>query len=197
MNDSYVARKLGIIVFPWRHANWQRTSIRDPATQSFHYLPPREDLNSPDLYIPVMAVVSYVLLVGLLLGLRQSFNPESLKATASGAIIFVLLELVIVKFGAYLLGFGSEVYVLDMIAVIGYNFVPLIITLLSGLIFGRMGRYAGFIYCSFAMAFFMLRSLRYSFIPESSMVANQRRTRVYFLFGIVAIQIICSYFLLY
>jgi hypothetical protein len=32
------------------------------------YQPPRDDINAPDMYIPVMALVTYVLLVGISLG---------------------------------------------------------------------------------------------------------------------------------
>jgi hypothetical protein len=173
--------------------------FKDPSGVAMEFLPPREDINSPDLYIPVMAAVSYVLLVGFVLGLRKSFHPEQLGITATAAFIFIVCELLIVKLGAYLLSLGKDVTVLDMLSIIGYNFVPLIVTLLADLFLGRTGKYVAFTYCSLAMAFFMLRSLRYSFLPESGAappVVNQRRTRVHFLFGIVAIQILCSYFLL-
>jgi protein transport protein YIF1 len=32
------------------------------------YKPPRDDINSPDLYIPTMALVTYVLLTGIVAG---------------------------------------------------------------------------------------------------------------------------------
>jgi hypothetical protein len=32
------------------------------------YKPPRDDVNSPDLYIPAMALVTYVLLTGIVAG---------------------------------------------------------------------------------------------------------------------------------
>jgi hypothetical protein len=195
----YVLHKLTIILFPFRHKAWQRSVLRDPSGQTIGFVPPRQDINSPDLYIPAMAAVTYVLLVGFVLGLRKSFHPEQLGITATGAVIFIFCELLLVKLGAYLLSLGNDVTILDMLAIIGYNFVPLIVTLLADLFLGRAFKYIAFTYCSLAMAFFMLRSLRYSFLPESSatpLVVNQRRTRVHFLFGIVAVQILCSYFLL-
>ena len=201
VTNTYVLTKLGIILFPFRHKNWQRASGRDASSQGgYCLLPPRDDINSPDLYIPLMAAVTYVLLVGVVQGLRKAFHPDRLGATAMGAVIFILVELGLVKLGAYLLNFASDVSLLDMLAIVGYNFVPLIVTLIIDLLFGRVGKYTAFIYTSLAMAFFMLRSLRYSFIPESSagptMAAPQRRSRVNFLFAIVAIQIVCSFFLL-
>jgi YIF1 len=32
------------------------------------YLPPRDDINAPDLYIPLMAFITYVLIVGFSMG---------------------------------------------------------------------------------------------------------------------------------
>lgn len=198
VTNMYVLQKLLIILFPFRHKAWQRTMIRNVTGQPLGFQPPREDINSPDLYIPTMASVTFVLLVGFVLGLRKEFHPEQLGVTATGAVIFIICELLLVKIGAYLLSLGNDVSILDMLAIIGYNFVPLILTLLADLFLGRVGKYTTFAYCSLAMAFFMLRSLRYSFLPESAtpLVVNQRRTRVHFLFGIVAIQILCSYLLL-
>lgn len=197
VSNAYVLQKIAIILFPFRHRHWQRTTAKDPASNNYVFQPPRDDVNSPDLYIPLMAAVTYVLLVGVILGLRRSFQPERLGVTATAAVIFIFVELALVKLGTYLLNFASDVSLLDMLAIIGYNFVPLIVTLLADLLLGRIGKYSAFLYSSLAMAFFMLRSLRYSFVPESSVGPSpQRRSRVHFLFAIVAIQIVCSYFLL-
>jgi len=198
VTNSYVLQKLLIILFPFRHRKWDRGG---PASD-FHAvggtpapLPPRQDINAPDLYIPVMAAVTYVLLVGVVLGLRRAFHPEKLGVTATGAVVFILCELLLVKVGAYLLSIGSEMSFLDMLAIIGYNFVPLIVTLSMDLLFGRTARLLTFTYTSLAMAFFMLRSLKYSFLP-ATMDREEKRPRLYFLFGVVFIQIACSYFLL-
>jgi hypothetical protein len=37
-------------------------------------LQPKFDVNAPDLYIPTMAYVTYVLLVGYILGLKNAFR---------------------------------------------------------------------------------------------------------------------------
>jgi hypothetical protein len=37
---------------------------------------PVVDINSPDLYIPLMASVTYVLAMGLLNGIGMKFHPE-------------------------------------------------------------------------------------------------------------------------
>ena len=198
VTNTYVLQKIMIILFPFRHKTWQRSVLRDTAGQPCGFQPPRHDINSPDLYIPLMAAATYILLVGMILGLRNAFHPKQLGVTASGALVFIVCELVLVKLGAYLLSLNSDVFLLDMLAIIGYNFIPLIATMSVDLFLGRMAKWLTFLYCGLAMGFFMLRSLRYSFLPDSSspLVVNQRRTRVLFLFGVVCVQILCSCLLL-
>jgi hypothetical protein len=52
---------------------------RSDTGQMEGYSPPREDINSPDLYIPVMAFVTYVLLCGLAAGRKGRWVMERKK----------------------------------------------------------------------------------------------------------------------
>lgn len=85
------------------------------------WLPPRDDINSPDLYIPgefsfqymnvdegltlrtVMALVTYVLLAALYSGLNSRFHPEVLGSAASKAIAVVILDMAFIYLGCYFL----------------------------------------------------------------------------------------------
>lgn len=50
VSNSYVIKKLQVVLLPWRR-DWER--IRRPGEQGVNqWLPPRDDINSPDLYIP-------------------------------------------------------------------------------------------------------------------------------------------------
>ena len=93
------------------------------------FLPPREDVNSPDMYIPVMAFVTYILLSTLLAGLRGVFRPELLGLTATNAFAVVIIELVLLKLGTYLLNISNESQWLDLVAYSGYKFVGVIVTI--------------------------------------------------------------------
>lgn len=48
-------------------------SAADSQGQQESYCPPRDDINAPDLYIPAMAFVTHVLLVGLNTGLASKY----------------------------------------------------------------------------------------------------------------------------
>ncbi|RMZ78473.1 hypothetical protein DV737_g3897, partial [Chaetothyriales sp. CBS 132003] len=189
VSNSYVVRKLLLVLFPWRHKPWTRSQSRMTTSStnasgqisqeqySFNYLPPRDDLNSPDMYIPIMAFITYILLSTVLAGMRGSFRPELLGSTASTALGVVIFEIVVLKTAMYLLAINNESQLLDLVAYSGYKFVGVIVTLfLAELVTGGRGtnNWAGwvfFLYTWYANAFFLaslLRSLKYVLLPDSS-----------------------------
>jgi hypothetical protein len=178
VSNSYVLSKLRIILFPWWHKPWSRQQRHtvDPSASagSTLYLPPREDPNSPDMYIPTMALVTYILLSTLLAGLRGAFHPELLGMTASVAIAVMGAEVIVLKIGTYLLAITSSSQLLDLVAYSGYKFVHVIVSLLLSHLLAWIGiggywsSWAIFAYFFSANAFFLLRSLRYVLLPDQS-----------------------------
>ena len=130
-----MANKLFLVLFPWRHKPWSRKQSIGPNGQEGWFLPPRDDLNSPDMYIPVMALVTYILLSTLLAGLRGAFQPELLGYTATSAFFIVAIEILGLKLGCYLLSISNDSQLLDLVAYSGYKFVGVIVTLLLSEIF--------------------------------------------------------------
>lgn len=217
VTNIYVLRKLHILVYPWRHGMWSRqstarASAQRPGEAETIYLPPREDLNAPDMYIPLMSFVTYILLSALLYGLSGTFHPELLGYTASTALGAVIFELVGLKLGCYLLNIGSS-QLLDLVAYSGYKFVGIIISIIATSLLGRGWlAWIVFAYCYSAQAFFLvsipthtmfswetdewqLRSLKYVLLPDTDGHADainmysaaaprmQRKRRMWFLFG--------------
>ncbi|KAI0718442.1 YIF1-domain-containing protein [Cerioporus squamosus] len=197
VSNSYVIKKLRLLLFPWRHKPWSRRVRRLENGQS-EWSPPREDINSPDLYIPLMAFVTYILLAALYSGLHARFHPEILGITASKALAVVLLDFFFVKSGCYFLNIpgGLSSQVLDLLAYDGYKFVGVIITLIAGLLgFGRTLYLLTFIYTFLCTSFFLLRSLRSMVLPDASATAaavnpSQRSRRITFLFLVAVSQIL-------
>jgi len=190
VSNTYVIRKLRLVLFPWMHKPWARRVRRSEQGQS-EWQPPREDINSPDLYIPSMALVTYILLAALQSGLQERFHPEVLGQSASRALAVVLLDFVFVKMGCYFLNVQGPSQVVDLIAYGGYKFVGVILTLMAGFLsLGRTVYGLVFMYSFFANAFFLLRSLRSVVLPDAiNTPANvgtlnpaQRRRRITFLF---------------
>jgi protein transport protein YIF1 len=177
VSNSYVVRKLLLVLFPWRHKPWTRqqarmtTSSTDASGQisqqqyTFNYLPPRDDLNSPDMYIPIMAFITYILLSTVLAGMRGSFHPELLGSTTSTALGVVIFEIVVLKIAMYLLSITNDSQLLDLVAYSGYKFVGVIATLfLAEIMTGGQGTnnwvgWVFFLYTWYANAFFLVSCL--------------------------------------
>ncbi|XP_071274861.1 protein YIF1B isoform X7 [Agelaius tricolor] len=70
VDTVYVGRKLRLLVFPFGHQDWQVRYQQDTPVA------PRFDVNAPDLYIPAMAFLTYILLAGLALGTQNRFSPN-------------------------------------------------------------------------------------------------------------------------
>merc|ERR1719400_44790 len=90
VDNTYVTKKLGLLLFPFAHSDWSIRYSHDEPGQ------PRYELNAADLYIPSMAFVTYILVVGYMLGLQDRFSPEVLAATASSALSTLVLEILII-----------------------------------------------------------------------------------------------------
>jgi len=199
VNNSYVINKLKILLCPYIHSNYPRQSVPKPDTGEIVPLPPRDDINAPDLYIPTMAFVTYVLIVGLTYGLNNRFSPDLLGTTASLALIVLLLEILVIKLGFYLLNTRFSIPIFDIVAFCGYKFVGIVVNTTIGMILGRFLYYVAFIYTSFSMAYFMLRTLRLLILPENTVLAQTSYTqaswRKYLLFFVLFLQILLSYVL--
>ncbi|KAI0258547.1 YIF1-domain-containing protein [Gloeopeniophorella convolvens] len=198
VSNSYVIRKLRLVLFPWRNKPWTRKMRRSEAGVG-EFQPPREDLNAPDLYIPAMAFVSYILLAALQSGLQSRFHPEIFGIVATKAIVVLILDFLFVKGGCYLLGVQGSNPIVDLLAHGGYKFVGVIATLLVGLIGpSRTLHTVVFIYAFLANAFFLLRSLRSVVLPDVGATPGavgtvshaQRSRRITFLFLIAVVQIL-------
>ncbi|CAG8601893.1 3970_t:CDS:2 [Acaulospora morrowiae] len=201
INNSYVANKIKLVLFPWRHRRWSRLVKRSEENgQMEGYKPPRDDIICPDLYIPAMGLVTYVLLTGIVSGTqRNKFHPEILGVNATSALLLMVLELAFIKIGCYLINITSETQILDLLAYSGYKFIGIIVTMIVSLIAPFWVVVGTFFYAAFANGFFLLRSLRYIVIPDSTTTVNpqpQRKRRINFLFLVASLQVILMYLLI-
>lgn len=124
-----------------------------------------------------MALVTYILLAGVVAGSQSRFDPELLGRAASRALAIVFLEFLTIKMGTYFLSIGGEGTVVDLVAYSGYKFVGfvrvtnprrklmvvvgtdrIIVTLVGGLMGLRGWMYwTTFIYVFLGNFFFLVR----------------------------------------
>lgn len=175
VNNSYVVRKLLVLLYPFGNKNWSRLRSEEAAVapiQSSHkWALPRDDINAPDLYIPLMAFASYILLVGLAKGVGGAgFTPELLLQTVWRCLFLQVVETFLLVF---IISFKQvSAPFLDMFSYTGYKYVGLCINA----VFKLFGFYFGLfsaVYTSTMLSLFVLHSFK-SVIPSASTAGPPR-----------------------
>ena len=80
-------------------------------------------MNAPDLYIPVMAFVTYVLMGGVSLGIQERFSPEALGLQASTAMVWAVLEVLVLVVALYIMNVQTRLSTFDILAYSSYKYV--------------------------------------------------------------------------
>ncbi|XP_044744921.1 protein YIF1B [Coccinella septempunctata] len=200
VDSKYVLKKLILLIFPFTHSNWSIKYEQDTPVQ------PRFEINAPDLYIPMMAYITYILIAGLLLGTQQRFTFEQIGILSSSALAWFVVELCVYLGTLYISMIQTNLRTLDLLAYSGYKFVGMILSVLISLVAGKTGYYACLVYTNFALAFFLIRALKAQVLSEVSTetsyygdqsqgVGNKRR--LYFLLFVAFTQPILAWWLSY
>merc|ERR550525_2227344 len=168
VDNTYVTKKLMLLMFPFAHNDWSIRYNHDEPVQ------PRFELNAADLYIPSMAFVSYILVVGYMLGMQDRFAPDLLATTAS-----------------------SSLSKCDIVAFCMYKYVGMILCLVMGLFFSTSGYYAALAYTALALALFLFRTLHLRVEPEVHGVESHGKRKIWLLFTMVGLQPVIMWWLTY
>eukprot|EP01084_Bolivina_argentea_P239720 402851_1 len=190
VNNKFVMRRLRDLMLPILKKDWKRTPAIDSpngeTSSTVKYMGASVDDNAPDLYIPLMAFITYVLVMGFIRGKSGSFTPEVLIECTTAAVLTHLLETGIMKFGLHLL--GAPASFLDLYAYTGYKFVALCINMLAGIALGTMAYYGALLYTGCMMAYFIMKVMANS-VPIGP------ASRELLIIGFVAMQLVVTWFL--
>uniref|UniRef100_UPI00358E6647 protein YIF1B-B-like isoform X2 n=1 Tax=Myxine glutinosa TaxID=7769 RepID=UPI00358E6647 len=163
---------------------------------------PRADVNAPDLYIPCMAFITYILLSGVALGMQNRFSPEVLGIQATSALIWLFIETLAVLFSLYVVTVRTDLTTIDLVAYAGYKYVGMILSITTGLLFGSKAYYGMLAWCSFTLIWFLIRTLRLKILAdvaaEGCMVhSGKNQLRMYLTAAVACIQPFFMYWLSY
>jgi len=189
VDTTYVLQKLKLLFFPFTQTDWSVKYDNNEPVQ------PRYEVNAPDLYIPTMAYVTYVLVAGMALGTQNRFTPEVLGILASSALAWTVVEIIVALVTLYVTNIQTKLKTFDLIAYAGYKYVGIIIAVLLSIVMNKTGYYIGLLYCGFSLAFFMMRSLKWQVLAEVmssqdaySQSAGGNKRRLYFLLCMACLQ---------
>ena len=151
VTNGYVMKKLQLIILPYTApGEWQQELDADGLPS-----PPRHNPHAPDLYIPLMSFITFILISGLKAGYNSSFSPQVLGMTASSAIVFICFELLFIYGGFYFLQ-SALPSALDLISYSGYKFVPCSLITLIHLLTGGQFFLPIFFYFSICFGIFLV-----------------------------------------
>ncbi|CAI5780563.1 Protein YIF1 [Podarcis lilfordi] len=194
VDTVYVGRKLGLLLFPFLHQDWQVQYQQDTPVA------PRFDVNAPDLYIPVMAFITYILVAGLALGTQNRFSPDLLGLQASSALAWLIVEVLAILLSLYLVTVNTDLSTIDLVAFSGYKYVGMIVGLLAGLLFGKTGYYLLLSWCCLTIFVFMIRTLRLKILSEAAaegvlVRGAKNQLRMYLTMAVAGLQPLIMYWL--
>ncbi|XP_067630545.1 protein YIF1B-B-like isoform X2 [Eurosta solidaginis] len=208
VDNRYVINKLRLLFFPFMHRDWSLKYDQENPVQ------PRYDINAPDLYIPTMAYITYVVVAGLMLGMQKRFTPEQLGIQASSALAYSIFELIVYSITLYVVNIKTSLKTLDLVAFAGYKFVIIVAALVVSAFFHGVGYYGALLYSSLTLGFFLLRTLKTKVLHDAAPATNSgainydpygnpqqldytggRKRKLYFLFLIVCGQAFLSFLL--
>lgn len=184
-------KKLKMLLLPFLHKDWSTRQYGNNTTP----LSPRDDVNVPDLYIPFMALLTYVLLAGISVGKSGNFTPEALGTNLSSGMGWTCVEVIIVTFTMYLINVKSDMKWYDILSYLGYKFVPVCLILLSALLAPSL-YWVVFVCAAGSLSFFIHKtmSLKLSNPAVASEdygqadIGQKISKKVYVAYGIAAVQ---------
>lgn len=184
VDNRYVQRKMKKVLFPFVAKQWRRLHVEGP--EMINYALPNSDENAPDLYLPVMSLITYCLLCALTYGTSGQFNPEVIPDVTTKCFVTQVLEVLLIRFGFYMM--ETSVPFLDLFSYTGYKYLGLTINMLCGLLLGHLGYgtsgfYVTFLWTASAATFFMLKTMANN-IPTETAAAGPKREIMVLVFAI-------------
>jgi len=172
VGHNFVMRKILLLLCPFISSRgapqqWGDASPSPQPGQSGLGL--KMDVEEPDLYIPLMGYVTYVLAYGIQRGTLSEFKPEVLSGTASFAFVLLILEVGVAKIGFYIA--GSPVSTFDIFANCGYKYVHVMFMVMLRIVTSSaMIYYPVFLYLSACAAY---ATRRFMLHFQQSQLRNQ------------------------
>jgi len=136
VSNSYVFKKIALVLYPFRNKIWSRMNADDGNNGAFYKKAlPKDDVNAPDLYLPFMAFITYVLMFAYLKGTENQFTPEDIINAVWRCLLLHLVEASVIKIGVNMVS-ATTLTFMDIVCYTGYKYVGLCGTVFGGFMSG-------------------------------------------------------------
>lgn len=164
VTNLYVLKKIRLVFFPFglKDEEWRRQESYGDFQQDSNasvLMTPRGDLQAPDLYIPLMSFVTFILLVGIQKGATEaSLDFDTFSYVCSKSLFLWIFEAGIIYGCFFFLGLAKPAY-LEILSYSGYKFLILSFTVMTDILLGYYPSYAVMWSLSGLYAFFFFKTL--------------------------------------
>ena len=179
VDNVYVKRKMLMVLFPFAFRDWARQEAGVAgADGKISYALPQHDINAPDLYIPTMSLLTYVLLCALCYGTAGKFDPDVLPDVTTKCLGFQLLEVIAIRIGFYLM--EAQIPILDLFCYTGYKYLGLVMNMFSAITvghllgYGHRAYYFTYLWTATAVSYFILKVMA-NCIPRITSAVGPKR----------------------
>lgn len=179
IENGYLLGKLLLILYPYSSLKWRSTSARDGVSVPLFF---------PDLYIPFMGIITYILVMAGELEIKGNFKPEALGKLFTKTTLIDILEVLLIKAISFFFR-AEETELLDLLSFLGYKYVPLIVHKLVSSIANAFLRKLLWLYLLVSSLFFLGKSLKYFIISDNALIEVKKK-RMYYVFCILLIDAI-------
>jgi hypothetical protein len=186
VDHSYIIMKLRMILCAFIPGSPQAAYGDDLPTLN------RLSPNQPDLYIPLLSFLTYILTIGLSLGSDNKFDPDALGSVGMTGFLVLCFEVIAIRIAFLVLNISS-MPIIDCVAYSGYKYVGIALSTIVGIAFGRAAYYVCLLYCSVSMAKF-LATILYKHVQKVSTASVSSIINMC-IFAVAVMQILAALFL--
>ena len=157
VDNRFLLAKLRKLLLPDPRAHIDTWRRQEPPMQGGPPPPPSIDVNAPDMYLPLMAFVTYAIIVAFVMGTSGEFTPEVMYVIIQSCTAYLVLEVLAARAAFFLLDISIALF--DLVALSAYKYVGLVINMLTGYFFGLTAYYLCLLWTGLAMSLFMIKTL--------------------------------------
>lgn len=176
VDDTFVMKKILLLLFPYNNSDWSENIDSDT------------NLGKPELYIPTMSYISYIVLRSIYMGIKHKFTPENIGLILTRTALLEFVFILLTKLSGYFMDVPFNFF--SLLSYFGYKYFILLLLRIFPIPF--LNPILG-IYLYVTYFVFLSRSLKGAVLRGGS----DRSKKVYFLFTCVAIQTIIAFILSY
>ncbi len=182
VSHSSVAAKLRAVLAPWTKRHWRRKRADEFDEQGHGHALPLHDANAPDLYVPVVAFVTFALVAGYARGVRGEFSPDALGTIFTRCFFIQLFETGFYAMALWSLG-ARGVPWLDVLSYTGCKYVALCVNSIAYLVGGDRPYLLTMLYTGLSSSYFMLKTAA-QIVPTELENTKARRDVVVLVMGL-------------